>query len=290
MTFTKKQGSVCTKWGIFVFIFTMSFEIYAQDINSPPQTAPDVNTVPIKRKPIENVRLVSFILNSGDSVSGRIESEDAFEIKLSRIAGASIVSSKYSRNDIDRKTIIYKNISELDYWRNTGEYFLQKVWDFENDPDEFIQAIRCFQRAKSLVADALGENHRLVAELDEKIKKINTDMQTWSQQAKTRAEMRNLETLATLDTKLEKFQQQIEENSKVVANLSAELKSISSSSDDYNQLREKVSSADVIIRVLEQRTTKLESDMDSMWRWNRSQPRYYYNIPKTQTDANSTLK
>jgi DNA repair exonuclease SbcCD ATPase subunit len=272
-------------------------ELFAQDSNAVPkglqdantvvQKPQDVNSVPIKRKPVGRVRLVSFILNNGQSVSGRVESEDAFEIKLSQIEGVSIVSSKYYKNEIDRKTIIYKNISELDYWRNTGEYFLQRVWDFENDPDEFIQAIRCFQRAKVLVADALGENNRLVAELDEKIKKINADMQNWSQQAKTRAEMRNLETLATLDAKLQQFQEQLTENSKAVADIRAELKNISSSNNS-EQLREKVSSADILIRVLEQRMTKLESDMDGMWRWNRNQPRYY--TPRTKTDSNSTSK
>jgi methyl-accepting chemotaxis protein len=300
MTFTK-ESSVCIKFIIsaFVvfFILAAMSELFAQDNNSVPQglqdaiavgqKLQDVNTVPIKRKPVGKVQLVSFVLNNGQSVSGRVESEDAFEIKLSQIEGVSIVSSKYYKNEIDKKTVIYKNISELDYWRNTGDYFLQNVWDFQNDPDEFIQAIRCFQRAKVLVADALGENHRLVAELDEKIKKINADMQNWSQQAKTRAEMRNLETLATLDAKLQQFQEQLTENSKAVAELRAELKNISSSSDNYDQLREKVSNADILIRVLEQRTTKLEGDMDSLWRWNRNQPRYYYNTPRTKTDPNS---
>jgi hypothetical protein len=301
MTFDKKERLVCVKSIVsilsLIFILAAMSELFAQDSNSVPkglqdanavwQKLQDVNTVPIKRKPVGKVQLISFVLNSGQSVSGRLESEDAFEIKLSQIEGASIVSAKYYKNDIDKKTIIYKNISELDYWRNTGDYFLQKVWDFQNDPDEFIQAIRCFQRAKSLVADALGENHKLVAELDEKIKQINADMQRWSQQAKGRAEMRNLETLATLDARLEKFQQQLEENSKAVADLRAELKNISSS-DSSEQLREKVSSADVMIRVLEQRMTKLESDMDSLWRWNRNQPRYYYNTPRTRIDINST--
>lgn len=299
MTFDKKESSVCVRSVISIlgaiFILAAISELLAQDSNSIPQDTnavwqklQDVNSVPIKRKPVGKIQLVSFVLNNGQSVSGRLESEDAFEIKLSQIEGSSIVSAKYYKNEIDKKTIAYKNISELDYWRNTGDYFLQKVWDFQNDPDEFIQAIRCFERAKSLVVDALGENHKLVAELDEKIKKINADMETWSQQAKSRAGMRNLETLATLDAKLQQFQDQLTENSKAVADFRAELKNISSS-DVYDQLREKASNADVLIRVLEQRMTKLESDMDSMWRWNRNQPRYYY-APRTKTDTNSTPK
>jgi len=301
MTFTKKESFVCVKSVvsilIAIFILTAMSEIFAQDSNSIPQAIQDanaveqkpqdVNSAPIKRKPVGKVQLVSFVLNTGQSVSGRVESEDAFEIKLSQIQGVAFVSAKYYKNEIDKKTIIYKNISELDYWRNTGDYFLQNAWDFQNDPDEFIQAIRCYQRAKILVVDALGENHKLVAELDAKVKQINADMQNWSQQAELRAKMRNLETLATLDAKLEKFQQQLEENSKALAELRAELKGISSSSSDYDNLREKVSSADILLRVLEQRMTKLEGDMDSLWRWNRNQPRYYYNTPRTKTDANS---
>lgn len=286
MAFTKKS-LVCVKIiSLFIFLSSASFQVYAQEMNAPLQKSQDANSAAVRRKPVGKVQLVSFILNNGDAVTGRVESEDAFEMKLSQVKNASFISTKYHKNEIDRKTIIYKNISELDYWRNTGDYFLQKLWDFENDPDEFIQAGRCFQKARELVAEALGEDNKLVAELDEKIKKINADMENWSEQAKKRAEMRNLETLATLDAKLEKFSQQIEENSKAVADLRAELKTISSSSGNYDQLREKVGSADILIRVLEQRVTKMEGDMDSMWRWNRNQPRYY-SYPKNKTDPNS---
>lgn len=289
MTFTKESSifskSVVSILGV-IFILTALSEISAQDANSLPQTTPDVNSTVVKRKPVGKVQLVSFVLNNGQSVSGKIESEDAFEIKLSQIDGVAIAYSEYYKNDIDRKTIVYKNISELDYWRNTGEHFLRKVWDFQDDPDEFIQAARCFERAKNLVADALGENHKLVAELDAKIKQINADMENWSQQAEMRAKMRNLEALATLDTKLQQFQTQLTENSKAVADIRTEMKGISSL-EDYTKLRENVRDADVLIQILEQRMTKMESDMDSLWRWNRNSPRYYYNTPRTRTDANS---
>ena len=291
MAFAKRESSICVKSVfsilIIIFLLTLPSDIYAQPAN-PEETLPqDVNSVPIKRKPIENVRLVSFILNSGQRVGGRVESEDAFEIRLSEIKDAEIVSSKYYKNDIDKKSIIYKNVSGLDYWRDTGDYFLQKVWDFQNDPDEFIQAVRCFEKAKILVQDAVGAGHKLAAELNDKISRINADMQKWSEQAKTRAEMRNLETLAALDSKLQQFQEQIAENSKAVSDLRQEIKNVSAASGSYEQLRDKVNDADIWMRVFEQRIIKLESDMDNFWRWNRNQPRYYYVPPRSKPDANS---
>ena len=291
MVSIERERSICVKSAFsilsIIFLLTLSSDIYAQSAN-PQETLPrDANSVPIRRKPIENVRLVSFILNGGQRVSGRVESEDAFEIRLSEIKDAEIVSFRYYKNDIDKKSIIYKNVSGLDYWRDTGEYFLRKVWDFQNDPDEFIQAIRCFEKAKILVQDAVGAGHKLAAELDEKISRINADMQKWSEQARTRVEMRNLETLATLDSKLQQFQEQIAENSKAVSDLRTEIKNVSAASGNYEQLRDKVNNSDIWMRVFEQRIIKLESDMDNFWRWNRNQPRYYYVPPKSKPDANS---
>jgi len=261
----------------------------AQAEETEKHTPQDSNLSPVRKKPIEKVKLVSFNLTSGQRINGKLVNEDPFEMEIDEIKGSKILLSTYYKNDIDKKSIIYKTVSELDYWRDTGNYFLQKVWDFEDDPDEFIQAIRCFERAKSTVEEAVGSEHKLVAELDEKINQIKMDMARWTEQAKSRAELRDLELLSTLDSRLQQIQEQIAANSKDIGVIRQELINNTAAAADYNELRNKIAGTELTTRYLEQRMQRIEDDLEDLWRWYRYRPRYYIP-PKGGGEPNSQPK
>ena len=246
----------------------------------------DSNSSPVQRKSVEKVKLVSFNLTSGQRISGKLVNEDPFEIEVAEIKGGKIPLSTYYKNDIDKKSIIYKTISELDYWRDTGKYFLQKVWDFQDDPDEFIQAIQCYEKAKSLVEAAAGPEHRLVAELDEEIRQIKADMARWAEQVKERAELRELELLSTLDLRLQQIQEQIATNSKDIGNIRQELINNTTAIGDYKELGNKITNIEVATRLLEQRMLKIEDDIRDLWRRCRPHPPYFIS-PKSKEEPNS---
>lgn len=272
--------------GLIAILLIFFTNVFADAEEAGKQPQQDVNTSSqARRKPVNQIRMVSFNLSDGQRVEGKLESENPYIIEISELKKDKVVISKYNRKDIDRNSIIYKNISELDYWRNMGDYFLQQVWDFENDPDEFMQAIRCYENARGVVVDAVGEGHKLVAELDEKISSIKNDMDKWTDQAKSHAELRKLELLAELDTKLQKIQEQIEANAKDIAEIRQQLATTGEAAKDYKEISKKVTGLEVTTKVLEQRVVNIEDDFDDLWRRYRYQPRYY--ITPTPKGSNS---
>ncbi|MGD0785994.1 MAG: hypothetical protein ABR969_09290 [Sedimentisphaerales bacterium] len=241
----------------------------------------DDSQLSVRRKPIEKVQLISFNLTGGQRINGKLVSEDPYQIEINEVKGSRIVLAIYNKNDVDKNSVIYKTVSELDYWRDMGKYFLQKVWDFQDDPDEYMQAIRCYQKARTIAEDALGSDHKLVAELNEKIDQTEKDMNTWAEQAKSRSDLRKLEMLSTLDVRLQKIEGQINANADDIAAIRQEL----AAAGDYNELRNKITGNELAIKLLEQRLLKFETELDDIWQGYRYQPRYY--IPRGRGEPNS---
>ena len=245
----------------------------------------DDSQLSVRRKPIEKVQLISFNLTGGQRINGKLVSEDPYQIEINEVKGSRIVLAIYNKNDVDKNSVIYKTVSELDYWRDMGKYFLQKVWDFQDDPDEYMQAIRCYQKARTIAEDALGADHKLVAELNEKIDQIEKDMNKWAELAKSRSELRKLELLSTLDVRLQKIERQINANADDIAAIRQELANTAAAAGDYNELRNKITGNELAIKLLEQRLLKFETELDDIWQGYRYQPRYY--IPRGRGEPNS---
>ena len=273
MVSSNKKSSVRTK--SLLVLLCLNFLVLILPVKVSAQT--DANS-PVRRKAIEKIQLVSFNLANGRRISGRLLNEDAYIIEISEIKGSTIIPVTYYKDDIDKKSVIYKYVSELDYWRDTGDYFLQKVWDFHDDPDEFIQAIRCFENAETIAENALGPEHRLVAELNDKITQIKADMEKWSQQMQSRQELRKLELLSTFDTRLQRIESQIAANSKDIDDLNKTIAD-KTTTEDYKDLNNKINNVEVTARYLEQRMQKIENDMSDSWRYNRYYYPRYYIIP-----------
>jgi hypothetical protein len=282
-----KPGFVVTSLSLLLLILFTNISAGTEYLEN--HGTQDSNSSPVRRKSIEKIKLISFNLISGQRFSGKLVNENPFEIEIAEIKGSKILLSKYYKNDIDKKSIIYKTVSELDYFRDTGNYFLEKVWDFEDDPDEFIQAIRCYEKAKSLVETAVGPEHKLAAELDEKISQIKADMEKWAQQTKERAELRELELLSTLDSHLQQIQEQIATNSKDIANIQRELVNNTAAIGDYKELGNQITSIEVATRLLEQRILEIEDDIRDLWRRYRPHPPYLMS-PKSKNEPNSQPK
>jgi flagellar biosynthesis chaperone FliJ len=247
----------------------------------------DANQQSVRRKPIEKVQLISFNLAGGQRISGKVVSEDPYQIEIDEIRGSKILLTTYSRSDIDKNSVVYKPVSELDYWRDTGKYFLQKVWDFQDDPDEYMQAIRCYQKARTVAEEAVGADHKLVTELDEKIDQIQKEMTNWAEQVKSRAELRKLEVLSTFDVRMQKIQEQINANTEDIGTIHQELANNAAAAGDYDELRNKIASDELAIQLLQQRLLKFENEIDTLWQWYGGyQPRYYI-APRGMREPNS---
>ena len=137
-------------------------------------------------KPIPKVRTATFTGNDNRLVSGVIVSEDRNQITISEPRNNIIVAATYLKDEIKSK-VSYQNISEYDYWENMGGYFLKRTWDFRDDIDEFIQAIRCYERAKAVLIESVGPSHPQATEIEAEIQNANNEKQKWQQEIEIRS-------------------------------------------------------------------------------------------------------
>lgn len=159
---------------------------------------------------IRSVKVVYFTLKNGKLVSGRVISEDRYEITAEQVDGSSIFVSTYIRDrDIERETLRYKTVSELAYCEDVAEYFANRTWDFKDDPDDFLHAIRFYKKAKQLVTKAGYEDSKKAAQIENKIEQLEADRQVWVKETEARAELKDLEFRATFDVKLKELEDEI---------------------------------------------------------------------------------
>ncbi|MDP6494779.1 MAG: hypothetical protein QGI09_05050, partial [Dehalococcoidia bacterium] len=109
-------------------------------------------------KPGENVRIKTFILKDGRLVMGRVVLEDRNQITIEELNKSPIVVSMHARRQIASGTMHTQLMSELDYCTKFAAHFASKAWDFKDDPDDFIQAIRLYEKAKQLLSQTPEPN------------------------------------------------------------------------------------------------------------------------------------
>lgn len=97
---------------------------------------------------------------------------------------------------------------EYRYYLDLADYFAGRTWDFRDDPDDFIQAIRCCEKAKSaLGTTAAGQDSERIEQINERIKKLEADRQVWEIQVKSRAELKKLKFEAEAVNKLKELEE-----------------------------------------------------------------------------------
>jgi chromosome segregation ATPase len=146
-------------------------------------------------------------------------------------------------------------MSELDYCTKFAAHFASKAWDFKDDPDDFIQAIRLYEKAKQLLSQTPEPNPQEISEIDKKLAQVKADRQVWINEAKSRADLSKLQTEAVIDQRMNELKLEIVKNT-------VELAAIRQTLDaHYKALEQRVSDLDTAFTALQKNLKQLTDDI-----------------------------
>jgi len=219
------------------------------------------------KKPLRpnSVKTADFYLRNGLLVFGKLVSEDKNKVTIEQLTASRIIVTTYSRRDIEPRTLQIKNIPEYKYYTDLAEYFSSQTWDFRDDPDDFIQAIRCYEKAKqAIVGTSLLESER-IEEINEEITRLQADRQVWEREVESRAKLKKLEFEAEAQTRLNELEDRINTSSQ--------------------KIDESAEQLDNIIREIQDNRQRLEQSFSMMDQDIRRQ----LNILASQVEANRRM-
>ena len=197
------------------------------------QTAVEIPSIAKKPRPRVNfVKVANFYLRSDELVFGKLVSEDKNKITIEQLDESKIVVSTYSKREIDIRTLVTKNVPEANYYLELAEYFSGRTWDFRDDPDDFIQAIRCCEKARQSVAETQGQDSEKINEINQKIKQMEADRLVWAREVESRARLKKLEFEAEIAKRFKKLEDKVSASIQQVNENTASMK-------DYCQKLEK---------------------------------------------------
>jgi len=225
-------------------------------------------------KKVDKVRMVSFFLKEGKMVSGREIAVDSNKITVAELINSQIVVNTYSTREIDLKTRSVRIISELDYYEDLAVYFASRTGDFRDDPDDFIQAIRFYEKARNVMVEAGKTDSPKIEDIQRKITALQADRQVWVRETQNRAELRKLEIQATLNDRIQSLQEENDKSKDDLEKIAAELKILR---QDILLLSRDIS---LSVSRLEEETISNRREMDELWR--RRSASYYYGSPALQ--------
>jgi len=173
---------------LFALASVFCSNIYAQQGESSTSAGTD-------EMKIGYVRKVSFHLKKEPVgiIFGKVIVNDGSLITLAKLDGSKIVVVSYGKREIDSKTLLLRKIPESKYCKELAEYFAGRTGDFKDDPDDFIQAIRYYEKAKRLLAQAHSQDSKEIQEVEAKIIELKRDRDVWEKEIKTRAQLKKLE-------------------------------------------------------------------------------------------------
>lgn len=264
--------------GILLFVSVLYCSA-ATDTNQSPVEAEDEAMQTSQQtdrssKKLDFVKMVDFYLNDGTFVSGKVISEDRNKIIIEEVREGGMTASTYGKREIASRTRHTKGMLEYKYYLGLAEHFTTRTWDFQNDPDDFIQAIRCYEKAKELLADTERQDTE-TSQINEKIKQLQADRDVWTKEAESRAKLKKLEFEATfekrfndLENKLNTVSQQLDKSRKELD------KTVAAVQDNYQRLEANTSKANEdTARQLRNLEEKIRDNEMLERRWY---PRYYY--------------
>jgi len=156
------------------------------------------------------VKMADFYLRDGRFVFGRVLTDDSKKVVIEHRQQSSMVVTTYSRKQIDSRTLKIKKIPEYRYYLDLAEYFSGRAGDFKDDPDDFISAIRYYEKAKELIAESPGAGSERIRQVEDKIKRLKADRKIWTEQVQSRAKLKALEFEATLESRLKELELKVE--------------------------------------------------------------------------------
>lgn len=243
---TKAAGAISTAVFIAVLVFSCFSSLHAQTSlggNTFEKKQAEVSKNTKNSRPrMSFVRMADFYLRNGKLVFGKLVSENKNKITIEQLDSSRIVVSTYSKREVDTRTLRIKNIPEYKYYIDMGEYFSARTWDFRDDPNDFTQAIRCYERARQSVIENQAETSGKIRQLTEKIKQLQADKKVWIREVTSSMPLKKLEFKASIETRLKELEDKINANSREVDESMERLdKFIADMKDNYRKLEKNIS-------------------------------------------------
>ncbi len=211
-------------------------------------TAPSQPT-PLSRNVHSPVRTADFYLKDGTLIFGKVIEDDRNKITLEKLEGSTLVAVTYSRNQIQPRSIQIKNVPTAKFYADRGDYFAGKTWDFKDDPDDFILAVRAYEQAKLAVDTSSPLGAEKAKELDAKIEALRKDREVWAREIEGRAKLKELEFQAEYLNRFSEMQDQIDAgNKKLDASVSRLEETISQSEEGRQTLEQNFMTLDQDVR------------------------------------------
>ncbi len=194
-----------------------------------------------KRPKVEVVTMAEFYMRDGNAVSGRLLSEDNTQVVIEQPLDSTLVTKTISKRELDPRTLKTRPMQEWQYYSRLGEYFAARTWDFRDDPDDFIEAIRSYEKAKR-VLQMSGADEERIAEIDKAIKKVADDREVWTREVESRAKLKKLDYEPEAENRLKQLEKQAaESNARLNESIKYLEKSTADMKKDYARLEKMIS-------------------------------------------------
>jgi len=249
------------------------------------QETPQTTQNDERQKPkINMVKTAEFYLRNGKLISGKLLSENKNKITIEKLEESAIVVSTYTKKEIDSRTLSIKKLPEYKYYLELAEYFTGRTWDFRDDADDFIQAIRCYEKAKQSILETQDPDSEKIEQIDLSLQHLRADRELWTKEVQSRAELKKLEFEAEFESKIKELKdkvdasiQQLNESTERFNKTAADIE------DNYQKIREDIAKMDDNftrrLKVLEDRI----EDNRRLINRSRRHPWLYYPYRPYQT-------
>ena len=226
------KSTILTSTGMLILVITLSYlhsNLYAQtnQEQSPAETEQAATETPREtnqsRPRMNFVKMADFYLRDGRLVFGELLSEDKNKITVKQLDESRIIVSTYSKREIDTRSLHIKNTPEFKYYIELAEYFAGRTWDFRDDPDDFIQAIRCYEKAKQSITDTQRQKDE-IEQIDKRIEQLQSDKKNWIRQVESRANLKKLEFEAEAEKRITELEEKVSETTRQLDESIAEIK------------------------------------------------------------------
>jgi len=201
---------------ILAFVFSYVSNAYTQAIQNKnavetEQQTPQITQNDDKQKPkINIIKTAEFYLRNGSLISGKLLSENKNKITVEKLEASSIVVSTYSKKEIDSRTLSIKKLPEYKYYLELAEYFTGRTWDFKDDADDFIQAIRCYEKARQSIVETQGQDNEKIEQIDQSLAHLHADRELWIKEVQSRAKLKKLEFEAEIESRIEELKDKVD--------------------------------------------------------------------------------
>ena len=214
---------------ILTFALCLSQNCHAQsaDANAtdaPKQQGGQSSQDSVKSKPkMSFIKTIDFYLRDGKLVSGKLLEEDQSKIVIEQIQQSSIIVVTYPKKEVDPRTIRTSTVAEYKYYIELAEHFAGKTWDFRDDADDFIQAIRCYETAKQSLAASQMQDDEKIAQIDQAVVKIKADREVWIREMESRATLKKLEFDAEFEKRMNDLTKKVDNTESLTWELSEKM-------------------------------------------------------------------